>query len=375
MSRSPDQIRVIHVDDEPGLRELTAQFLEREDNRFEVDTVPSASAGLDKLQGEEFDCVVSDYQMPRQNGLEFLAAVREEHSDLPFILFTGKGSEEIASKAITAGVTDYLQKGIGADQYRILANRIANVVEQHRAVRQTELSHRAMETASEGLSLVEPDGTFSYVNPAFAHLFGYDREELVGEHWTILYHNEEAARLETDILPAVRETGYWAGETVRLTKTGERLVTDHRLAHTDEDVIVCTAQNVTDERTAFAEQTGFDLLLDAIGDHMFLTLDHEGYVTRWNDRVRQVTGYEVDEILGEHLAAFFPEDERQTNIPEQLLETAKTEGSATDEGWKVRKDGSRFWADMTISASYDDTGTLRGFGQIIKESAEQATAQ
>lgn len=375
MSRSPEQIRVLHVDDEPGLRELTAQFLEGLDGQFEVATAPSAAVGLDMLQTGEFDCVISDYQMPRQNGLEFLAAVREEHPDLPFILFTGKGSEEIASKAITAGVTDYLQKDTGTDLYTILANRITNVVEQYRAVRQTALSHRAMETASEGLSLVEPDGTFSYVNPAFAHLFGYDREELVGEYWTVLYHNEEAARLEHDILPAVRETGYWAGETVRLTKAGERLVTDHRLAHTDEGVIVCTAQNVTDERLAFAEQTGFDLLLDAMENHVFSTLDHEGYVTRWNDGAERLTGYEVDEILGEHITAFFTEDEQQTNIPERLLETAKTEGSVTHEGWKLRKDGSRFWADITISASYDDSGTLRGFGQVIQESTEQMTAQ
>lgn len=375
MSRSPEQIRVLHVDDESGFRELTARFLEPVDDRFEVSSASDASAGLEKLQAGAFDCVVSDYQMPGQNGLEFLAAVREDHPDLPFILFTGKGSEEIASKAITAGVTDYLQKKVGTDQYTILGNRIANVVEQYRAVRQTELSHRAMETASEGLSLVAPDGTFSYVNPAFARLFGYDREELVGEPWTLLYHNEEATRLETDILPAVRETGYWAGETVRLTKTGERLVTDHRLAHTDEDVIVCTAQDVTDERAAFAEQTGFDLLLDAMGDHVFSTLDHEGYVTRWNDVATQVTGYDVDEVLGEHLAAFFPEDERQTDIPEQLLETAKAKGSVTHEGWKLRKDGSRFWGDVTISASYDDSGTLRGFGQVIHESTDQTAAQ
>lgn len=229
--------------------------------------------------------------MPEMDGLAFLTAVRREDVDVPFILFTGQGSEEIAGDAITAGVTDYLQKG-GPSQYTVLANRVRNAVERYRAVRQTELSHRAMETASEGISLVEPDGTFSYVNSAFAELFAYGRDELVGTHWTVLYHDEEADRLEHDILQAVRETGYWSGETVRLTKYGERLVTDHRLAHTDEDVIVCTAQDVTAERSAPADRnSGFGLLVDAMEDYAFYTLDHEGYVTRWNEGARRLKGY------------------------------------------------------------------------------------
>lgn len=368
-------ISILHVDDEPGFADLAAEFLEREDDRFEVVTTTSASEGLERLRDEEFDCVVSDYDMPEQNGLELLRAVREKHPQLPFILFTGKGSEEIASEAITAGVTDYIQKETGSDQYTILANRISNSVDRARALRQTDLSHRAMETAREGLSLVEPDGTFSYVNSAFAQLFGYDPDELIGEHWTVLYHNEEAQRLENDILPAVRETGYWSGETVRLTKHGDRLVTDHRLAYTDEDVIVCTAQNVTDERSTLAERTnGFDLLIDSMADHAFYTLDHEGYVTRWNEGAERLKGYEVNEVLGEHMSTFFTEEDQQKGVPEQLLETAKTDGSVTHEGWRLRKDGTRFWADVTISASYTDAGTLRGFGKVIREASKPMTA-
>ncbi|WP_245903063.1 PAS domain-containing response regulator [Salinigranum rubrum] len=360
------------MDDEPQYSTLVTKFLTHKDDRFEVATETSASDGLERLQHDTFDCIVSDYQMPEMDGLEFLRAIREVHPNLPFVLFTGKGSEEIASDAITAGVTDYLQKRRGAEQYTILANRITNLVDRYQALRQVHLSHRVMETASEGLSLVEPDGTFSYVNPAFSQLFGYERDELLGTHWTVLYHNEEAERLEHQILPAVRETGYWSGETVRLTKQGDRLITDHRLAHTDADVIVCTAKDVTEERSASVEQrTTFDLFVDTIKDYVFVTLDHEGYITRWSEGAEQLKGYETEEILGEHLSKFFPNDNQQTDTPEQLLETARKDGSVTYQGWQLRKDGSRFWADVTISASYDDSGTLRGLARRSENQPNQ----
>ena len=370
MPSSPGTIRVLHVDDEPEFGELAATLLNRVDDRIAVVSETDASDALDRFFEEEFDCIVSDYQMPGMDGLVFLTAVREEDPDVPFVLFTGHGSEEIAGEAISAGVTDYLQKGGGASQYTVLAHRIRNAVERYRAVRRERLGQRALETAREGISLVEPDGTFSYVNPAFAALFGYGRDELLGRHWTVLYHEEEAERLANDILPAVPETGYWSGETVRLTKGGERLVTDHRLAHTDEDVIVCTARDVTAERAA-GEHGEFDVLLDAFDDRTFYTLDHEGYVTRWNDGAERLTGYAAGDALGAHLSRFFTDEDRDDDVPERLLSTATAEGSVDHDGSWIRKDGSRFQAEVTLSASFDDAGTLRGFGTVLRETDER----
>ncbi|PCR90581.1 PAS domain S-box protein [Natrinema ejinorense] len=232
-------------------------------------------------------------------------------------------------------------------------------------------AHRVMETAREGMSLVRSDGTFAFVNSAFANLFGYNRHELLGEHWTVLYHEGEAKRLEEDILPAVRETGYWSGETVRLTKHGEPRVTDHRLALTDEDVILCTATDITLDRTASGlDARDFDGMVDNMEESAFFTLDHEGYVTRWNEETGRLEGYEPCEILGEHVSKFFPDEDRDQGLPERLLETAKNQGRVTDEGWRVRNDGTQFWADMTMVASYDDAGTIRGFGTVISETSE-----
>ncbi len=123
-------IRVLHVDDDPSFVEVAAELLERQDDRIEVETEVRADDGLECVEAGAIDCVVSDYDMPHTDGLEFLEQVREDYPDLPFILFTGKGSEEIASEAISAGVTDYLQKRPGTDQYTVLANRIENAVEQ-----------------------------------------------------------------------------------------------------------------------------------------------------------------------------------------------------------------------------------------------------
>jgi PAS domain S-box-containing protein len=134
-------IRILHVDDEPDFVDLTATYLQREDDRIIAETATSAANGLDHLT-DRTDCVISDYDMPGMNGIEFLETVREQYPDLPFILYTGKGSEEIASEAISAGVTDYLQKGHGTEQYELLANRLTNAVEQARARTQADKHHR-----------------------------------------------------------------------------------------------------------------------------------------------------------------------------------------------------------------------------------------
>jgi PAS domain S-box-containing protein len=132
-----DRIRVLHVDDDPEFGELVAAFLARVDDSFEVVTETSAAAGLDTLTDSTVDCVVSDYDMPEMDGLAFLDAVRDSYPELPFVLFTGKGSEEVASDALSRGATDYLRKRGGTEQYDLLANRVRNAVDQFRSAKRT----------------------------------------------------------------------------------------------------------------------------------------------------------------------------------------------------------------------------------------------
>ena len=126
--------RVLHVDDDQAIGKLLETYLEESVDReeFAVTTARSVSEAETILDGMEVDCIVCDYQMPDTDGLEFLRRIRERDPNKPFILFTNKGSADVASEAIDAGVTDYLRKGGGPEQYEVLANRIANAVEQER---------------------------------------------------------------------------------------------------------------------------------------------------------------------------------------------------------------------------------------------------
>ncbi|GAB7010206.1 PAS domain S-box protein [Halorubrum trueperi] len=184
MSGMGDLIRVLHVDDEPSLSDVVGSFLEREDDRISVQTATNADEGLEILSTDSFDCIVSDYDMPGQNGIEFLKTVRETYPDLPFILYTGKGSEEVASEAISAGVTDYLQKESGTEQYAILANRITNAVAQTRAVQEVSQTRAyfgtILEHASDYVMVVDENARVDYISPAVERVLGYTPDELEG---------------------------------------------------------------------------------------------------------------------------------------------------------------------------------------------------
>jgi PAS domain S-box-containing protein len=186
------EVRVLHVDDDPQILDLTNEFLTRADEEFSVVGATSAVEGINQLHEEEFDCIVSDYDMPHTDGLEFLEIVREQYPDLPFILYTAKGSEEVASEAISAGVTEYMQKEASTEQYTILANRIQNAVGRYRSQQQfwEALSwyHRLVEEDIAGVLIVQ-NGEFVYVNEQLANLFGYMRSELLGEPPEVIAHD------------------------------------------------------------------------------------------------------------------------------------------------------------------------------------------
>jgi len=242
-----EQIRVLHVDDEPDFTDLTADALEREDDRLSVETATNAAEGLDRLT-ESVDCVVSDYDMPGRNGIEFLEAVREQQPALPFVLFTGKGSEEVASEAISAGVTEYLEKGRGLGQYTVLANRITNAVEQYRSKRALESSQRRLSLFFEQspLGVIEWNEACEVVrlNDAAEEILGYDEADLRGASWERIVPESETTAVGNVVDALLQNRGGYqhVNENVRA----------------DGDVIVCEWHNwvVTDDDSVEHSSTG-----------------------------------------------------------------------------------------------------------------------
>jgi len=191
-------ISVLYVDDEPGLLEVGRAFLERHGD-LRVDVLDSAAAALERLQERPYDAVVSDYMMPEMDGLAFLRQVRLLHGPLPFILFTGKGREEVVIRALNEGVDFYLQKG-GAPGplFAELGHMVRRAVQRRRADLALEESERryrdVVETQTEFICRFRPDGTHVFVNEAYCRCFGRPREEIVGRRFVPSLPDEDRDR-------------------------------------------------------------------------------------------------------------------------------------------------------------------------------------
>ena len=243
MENATDQIQILYVDDEPGFAETAATFLKREDNRITVETATGAQQGHTYLAAHDVDCIISDYNMPAQNGIEFLEAVREDYPDLPFILYTGKGSEAVASDAISAGVTDYLQKESGSSQYTVLANRITNAVDQYRSKRELQESRNRLSLFVEQspLGVIEWNNDFKVAraNNAAYDILGYTESELVGHSWEHIVPESDRDHVGDVVEQLLGAEGGYLSVNENVTKDGQTVVCEwHNRVVTDDGAVV-----------------------------------------------------------------------------------------------------------------------------------------
>ncbi len=188
-------IHVLYVDDEPGLLEIGKLFLERT-NDIRVEIINSATQGLDQLDIINYDVIVSDFQMPHMDGIEFLKKVRAAKGDIPFILFTGRGREEVVIEAINSGADFYLQKGGEPKaQFAELAHKIRQLVrrtsvegmlQQNETWFQTIIRH-----SDEIITLLNNDGVIIYASPPIQTMLGYKPVSMTGKKQMDLVHPDD----------------------------------------------------------------------------------------------------------------------------------------------------------------------------------------
>jgi len=366
-----DSIVVLHVDDEPDFVDMAATFLEREDDRLVVETATTAAEGLDRL-GDDVDCVVSDYDMPDQDGIQFLEAVRARHREVPFILFTGKGGEAVASEAISAGVTDYLQKQPGTGQYPVLANRIVDAVEHHRA----ETNYREIfESVPDGIVVHDAsDGSFVDMNTKYAEMYGYDREEFLDIGFEAIHPDEPPYTQERAAEQVARaiEEGSHSFEWPAVRKSGEQFWTEVHLAPTllnGQDRVLATVRDVTErkERERELERVkDFFTEAERLGTLGAWEFNDDGDVV-WTTGTRRIHGVDDDfEPTMERVLEFIHPDDRET------IQTAIEDALEAGEPYEVEvrlqtADGEERWVRARGKPVEGRPDTVRGFIQDITE--------
>jgi PAS domain S-box-containing protein len=356
-------IRVLHVDDEPDLADMVATFLEREDDRIAVQTANSPPTGLELLREHDVDCIVSDYDMPAQNGIEFLDAVREEYSELPFILYTGKGSEEIASEAISAGVTDYLQKESGTGQYPILANRICNAVEQYRsrqAVQETERKLSELAERTDDLLFMFDDdwSELLFANSAYEEIWGGSIEELEQNPSSFL----ENVRLDDREKVRTSMERLSNGESSQLEYRIVRRDGEQRWVRADAQPILDENGNVVrivgqvrDITERKERELQLETIIDNLPGYVYRHEHDSGYPLEFvKGDAETVTGYTTTEL------------EEDVRLAEEIIHPDDQE-ALWEEHIKELAAMGQFDSTYRIISKDGDTRWIRDQGQLIED--------
>jgi PAS domain S-box-containing protein len=233
--------------------------------------------------------------------------------------------------------------------------------------------------------MLDPNGFVTSWNAGAERIKGFQTDEIIGKHFSTFYTEEDReAGMPQRVLETARTEGKFEGEGWRVRKDGTRfwasVVVDR--IQDDEGKLVGFAKitrDMTERRKAQqalleAEQR-FRLLVQGVTDYAIFMLDPDGMVTNWNTGAERIKGYKPEEIIGEHFSRFYTPEEAAAGVPKRAIETAREKGRYEAEGWRVRKDGTRFWASVVLDAIRDDKGELIGFAKITRDMTDKREAQ
>ena len=425
-------MKILHVDDEPDQLRFLKQFVELNDPSIDVESVASPSAAIKLLEEGSFDCIVSDYDMPQLDGIELARRVRET-SDIPFIIYTGKGSEEVAETAFEAGVNDYLRKETSPSHYQVLARRIRNAVDQKRAQERVrtdamvleginrifqgaltceteeELARTCLDVVEEVsgsafgyLGEINEDGRFDTIslsNPGYEACIAPESDvllmlknmEIRGFHFIPLRSGESLKVNNPSSHPESVGTPQGHPEItsfvgVPLKQSGETFgmfgLANKQGGYTQADLSILEplAVAITEalmrkraELQSLQSEARFRGIAERSFDVIF-TSDLDGCLTYVSPSVERVLGYVPEEINGKPFSTFVSESERPRAV-QGFAERLRGEHGIGLEFELVRKDGASVFVQANTSPIFRDgevVGTQGVFRDItVRRRAEE----
>ncbi|MBW8790647.1 MAG: PAS domain S-box protein [Rhizobium leguminosarum] len=233
--------------------------------------------------------------------------------------------------------------------------------------------------------MLSPEGIVTSWNTGAQRFKGYQPSEILGEHFSRFYLEEDrAAGAPARALATASEDGRFEGEGWRQRKDGSRfwahVVIDPIRRPSGELIGYAKITRDLTERMAAEKairqsEEQFRRLVQGVSDYAIYMLDPDGNVSSWNFGAERIKGYRPQEIIGRHFSTFYTPEDRESGLPEIALGLARTEGRFEREGWRVRKDGTRFWASVVIDVIRDDEGDVIGFAKITRDITEKMETQ
>lgn len=254
--------------------------------------------------------------------------------------------------------------------------------ERDRQARQLEEQASLLDLAHDAILARTTDDVITYWNLSAHKLYGYSREEAIGQSATSLLRTRFPVPLDS-ILATLHEKHYWEGELVHTTKDGREIIVfsewalefheghPYRYLETNTDI----TQQVQTERALKQSQEDMRLMVEASTDHAIIMIDPEGFVRSWNSGAERIIGIAAHEAIGTSHTKIFTREDIEMGQPYRELEEARRTGRSDDDRWHVRRDGTRFWATGVVTPQWNPDGSLRGYTKIMRDQTAQRLAE